>query len=269
MVTSRWQTGSKGHPWIPFSVSLVSPNPHPLNSNQNSQHHFKICKPTIFTWGNPCHLQFSPTALAFFDSNRRWDRHSKAWNMAGRLEGGLGRVRNKPGNWRKMMVSWVMCLFWEKTFLGVKLENARMRTEFIWDVSWDVSCLGVLVQQLFKVDMYYLCLDGNASLNLSTSKQTKSSLVWQATPTPPWFFRFVLSFTKSITELSFPVSFLSFLLVENGNLLLVVNIGNKKTWWKHPTKFCCSPQLLPNIALPKPLLLCPTSTNRHCRAGFG
>lgn len=46
-------------------------------------------------------------------------------------------------------------------------------------------------------------------------------------------FRFVLSFTKSITELSFPVSFLSFLLVENGNLLLVVNIGNKKTWWKH------------------------------------
>lgn len=48
-------------------------------------------------------------------------------------------------------------------------------------------------------------------------------------------FRFVLSFTKSITELSFPVSFLSFLLVENGNLLLVVNIGNKKNMVTQPS----------------------------------
>lgn len=74
-----------------FLFHWVSPNPHPLNSNQNSQHHFKICKPTIFTWGTPVICRFSPTALAFFDSNRPWDRHSKAWNMAGRLEGGLGR----------------------------------------------------------------------------------------------------------------------------------------------------------------------------------
>ena len=51
---------------------------------------------------NPTH-NMSSSALAFFASNRPWDRHSKAWKKATML--------------KKMMVSWVMCFFGEMTGL--------------------------------------------------------------------------------------------------------------------------------------------------------
>ena len=62
-------------------------------------------------------------------------------------------------------------------------------------------------------------------------------------------FRFVLSFTKSIAELSFPVSFLSFLFVENENPLLVVNIGDQK-----------------NMVKPDQFLLLASTASEHCTA---
>lgn len=59
MVTSRWRTGSKVTNEFLFLFDWYHP-PNPLNSNKTSQHHFKICKPTIFTWGTPVICNFHP-----------------------------------------------------------------------------------------------------------------------------------------------------------------------------------------------------------------